>query len=283
MDAPLTDIVDKKPDEQVPIETPQQATQSEQVDKLIDVLKKVETHIKAGDEADVESSDLDSSDTSDDDDDEDDDDDDKLLRLIEGAEDDDEMGTMGDVGGTWPATRNEVVDPQISRPTIDVVPETSALSELGVIQSVVESSVIIRAHSSAERQVVDSGNIVALGNRRVLGLVFEVFGPVTQPMYTVRFPTSEDIDPLVCAEGTPVFYVPELARMVDTSAIRVKGTDASNIYDEEVGSDTMDFSDDEAEMVHRQRRRAKKLAPPASVNGRNIQSYDDLYDADLGF
>ncbi|KAJ1729586.1 hypothetical protein LPJ72_004898 [Coemansia sp. Benny D160-2] len=254
-----------------------------------------------------------------------DDDDDRggrnLLRLIEEAEaedDDDEMmGMAGESAG--PATRNEQVDPQIARPTIDVIPAAATLRELGVIQAVVGPSVIIRAHHSPDNQaqnqnqmvVVDCESVVALGNRRVLGLVFDVFGPVTQPMYTVRFPTPEDIDPTECAPGTAVYYSPELARIVDTGAIRrAKGTDASNEYDEEAGSDAMEFSDDEAEMQHRRLKKNKKTKtaakappppppPPSSqqqpgtstgvsslpppVAGRSVQSYQDLYDPDLGF
>ncbi|KAJ1903973.1 hypothetical protein LPJ81_002769 [Coemansia sp. IMI 209127] len=277
-------------DEKVTTE-PQQGAQNQLIQELKEANAQ-QIDENASDEADSRSSDLDSSDASDDDDD-----DDKLLRLIEEADDDDEMV---DAGGNGPSTRNEVVDPQVNRPTIDVVPETATLSELGVVQSIVGSSVIIRAHRSAERQVVDSESVVALADRRVVGLVFDVFGPVTRPLYAVRFPAPEDIDASVYAVGTPVFYSPELARMVDTSAIRIKGTDASNEYDEEAGSDTMEFSDDETERMHRRQKKGKKAPahqdprtnapqqpPPQqqqpSISGRNIQSYQDLYDADLGF
>ncbi|KAJ2845900.1 hypothetical protein GGI22_006407 [Coemansia erecta] len=284
----------KQADERATAE-PQQGAQNQLMQELNEADAQ-QIDEDASDEAESRSSDLDSSDTSDDDDN-----DDKLLRLIEEADDEDEMA---DVGGNGPSTRNEVVDPHVNRPTIDVVPETATLSELGVIQSIVGASVIIRAHRSAERQVIDSESVVALGDRRVVGLVFDVFGPVTRPLYSVRFPAPEDIDASVYAVGTPVFYSPELARMVDTSTIRIKGTDASNEYDEEAGSDTMEFSDDETERLHRRQKKGKKapahqnprtnaLQPPPppqqqqqqqpSVSGRNIQSYQDLYDADLGF
>ncbi|KAJ1667827.1 hypothetical protein IW140_001378 [Coemansia sp. RSA 1813] len=302
----LADIFNKETNETAAIEQQQrqqqvQETKNEEINRLMQVVKEANAQIDrdAGDEAGKESSDLDSSEASDDDDD----DDDKLLRMIEEAEDDDEMGMdiAADTGDNGPSTRNEVVDPLVSKPSMDVVPETATLSELGVIQSIVGSAVIIRAHQSAERQVVDSESIVALSDRRVLGLVFDVFGPITRPMYTVRFPAPEDIDASVCVVGTPVFYSPELAQMVDTSAIRVKGTDASNEYDEEVGSDAMEFSDDEAERMHRRQKKSKgkgtqkappqhkpdsnatQQPPPPSVSGRTVQSYQDLYDPDLGF
>ncbi|KAJ2656171.1 hypothetical protein IWW48_005173 [Coemansia sp. RSA 1200] len=317
----VAESVDQQTDEIVLVGQQNRTTNSEPANTTEEPAAKAQID---GVEADGElSSDLDSSSAespSDDDDDDDDRGSRNLLRLIEEAEaeddDDDEMmGIAGESAG--PATRNEQVDPQIARPTIDVIPTTATLRELGVIQAVVGPSVIIRAHHSPDSKsqsqnqvvVVDCESVVALGNRRVLGLVFDVFGPVTRPMYTVRFPTSEDIDSTECAPGTVVYYSPELARIVDTGAIRrAKGTDASNEYDEEAGSDAMEFSDDEAEMQHRRLKKNKKTRtaakappppPPSSqqqpgtstgasslpppVAGRSVQSYQDLYDPDLGF
>ncbi|KAJ2023382.1 hypothetical protein IWW57_004138 [Coemansia sp. S610] len=99
--------------------------------------------------------------------------------------------------------------------------------------------------------------------------------------------------------------------MLVTEKLRVRGTDASNEYDEEVGEDGMEFSDDEEELMHRRKaKKARQLAaqnraqnagaaapqsaaaaPPSAVadataaplNARKLQSYQDLYDADLGF
>ncbi|KAJ2162443.1 hypothetical protein GGF46_000684 [Coemansia sp. RSA 552] len=214
------------------------------------------------------------------------------------------------------ATRHEVVNPAIPEPSISEVPDTTQLCALGVIHSVVGSSVTIQAHISGETHVLDAESVIAFEDRKVLGLVFDVFGPVTRPMYTVRFQTAEGIDLERCVVGRPVFYPLGLARMLATQKLRVKGTDASNEYDEEVGSDAMEFSDDEAERAFRKRRNNKnKMAgqgprptpptnagggkqqqppppppqqqqqqdAPASVAGRKLQSYADMYDPDYGF
>jgi H/ACA ribonucleoprotein complex non-core subunit NAF1 len=57
--------------------------------------------------------------------------------------------------------------------------------------------------------------------------------------------------------GRPVFHVPARSNFVFTQAIaRIKGSDASNLHDEEVGEDQMEFSDDEAEAQWRRNRSA---------------------------
>ncbi|KAJ1961665.1 hypothetical protein GGI12_003118 [Dipsacomyces acuminosporus] len=283
-----------------------------------------ESLMDAGDEADYESSGLESSD-SDSDSDMDDSDYDaeggeagsrqrSLLRMIaEGGDDVDDP--MGDAG-TMVATRNEITSPVIPAVSITQLPDTAQLVELGAIHSIVDSSVIIEAHSSGESHVLDAESIVAFGDRRVLGSVFDVFGPISRPLYSVRFSSAEDIDSQKCAIGTRVYFSMPWSRMLATEKLRVKGTDASNEYDEEVGSDHMEFSDDEAELEHRKQRKRRiqqeqqsaqaakqasqqadqkaiyestgiassnqtQLPPPQA--GRKLQSYQDLYDPDLGF
>jgi H/ACA ribonucleoprotein complex non-core subunit NAF1 len=119
-----------------------------------------------------------------------------------------------------------------------------------------------------------------------LGKILEVFGPVSQPMYSIRLPepipgenpTSEaeqaSEDPW-CANGrytqllrrpvsssaTPivVHYLPQQAKIINAEwllAHKPRGSDASNVHDEEVQhSAEMDYSDDEQE---RQARRGRK-------------------------
>ena len=124
--------------------------------------------------------------------------------------------------------------------------------------------------------------------------MFEVFGPVKQPLYTIRLlsprdlvrrmpppkatATSEDdgdapteAEPLVPPEdedadpwaedgrhtkllrGHPsidVYFVRDEARLIDTSHViqlSGKGCDASNLYDEELNANEIDYSDDEEE------------------------------------
>ncbi|KAJ2360603.1 hypothetical protein H4S01_005658 [Coemansia sp. RSA 2610] len=265
-------------------------------------------------DADTESSETDSSSDSDLDVDSDDETDGKqrnLLQLMEDDEDEDGPSTS-----TTMKTRNEVLDPEIPALTVTSVPDSAQLCPLGAIHSVVDGSVIIQANISGETHVLDSESMVVFADRTALGMIFDVFGPVARPMYTVRFRKPEDIDRSVCAVGRPVFYALGWARMLSTDRLRVKGTDASNEFDEEVADDAMEFSDDEAEASFKRekKRREQELkgrfreprVPPArqpqqqrpavpaqsdqtagatapSVAGRKLQSYEDICDPDYGF
>lgn len=70
-------------------------------------------------------------------------------------------------------------------------------------------------------------------------------------MYQIRFnriqpPNLEQVRIL-----REVFHVPERSKYVFLSQIRqFKGSDASNVYDEEPGEEEVEFSDDEAEAAH---------------------------------
>ena len=48
-----------------------------------------------------------------------------------------------------------------------------------------------------------------------------------------------------------VFHVPGRSRFVAVDSIRIKGSDASNLYDEEPAVYELEFSDDEAEAAHK--------------------------------
>ena len=55
-----------------------------------------------------------------------------------------------------------------------------------------------------------------------------------------------------------VFHAPRRSHFVFPSQLaRMKGSDASNVYDEEVNEDEIEFSDDEAEAAFRQQRKRK--------------------------
>ena len=82
--------------------------------------------------------------------------------------------------------------------------------------------------------------------------IFETFGSVQQPFYSLRFPATAVPDPAVFTVGRAVHYAPKMASFVFTRDIRnIKGSDASNIWDEEVGAAEMEWSDDEAEQEYK--------------------------------
>lgn len=85
--------------------------------------------------------------------------------------------------------------------------------------------------------------------------MFETFGPVSRPFYSVRFNTAEEIDRERAKVGSRVFYVPSYNKsaLVQVEELKkMKYTDASNAFDEEVEEHEREFSDDEEELSYRQ-------------------------------
>lgn len=75
-------------------------------------------------------------------------------------------------------------------------------------------------------------------------------------MYTVRFTSVADIEAAAVTVSRKVYHVSNRSSFLFTSALRaMKGSDASNVYDEEVGDDEMAFSDDEKEAEHKRKLR----------------------------
>lgn len=84
------------------------------------------------------------------------------------------------------------------------------------------------------------------------GQVYETFGPTAQPLYQVKFDSTFPLDLERVKIGREVFHVPTRSRFVFVSQIKaLKGSDASNVHDEEPADDELEFSDDEAEAAYR--------------------------------
>ncbi|KAG0267489.1 hypothetical protein BG011_004523 [Mortierella polycephala] len=164
-------------------------------------------------------------------------------------------------------TPNEIVElPEVKRPDITLKPDAK-LEPIGTVMSIVDSVVVVQAASSGEVRVFDAGTVTAIikthdadndTNKEVLGEIFETFGPVARPLYSIRFNTASEI-PAACTVGSTVYSVPEHSSFVLTAPLKaLKGSDASNKFDEEVDEVEMEFSDDEKEMEHKRKIKAAK-------------------------
>ncbi|KAI8873768.1 NAF1-domain-containing protein [Ramicandelaber brevisporus] len=193
-------------------------------------------------------------------------------------------------------TKHEV-DPDI--PEVDLrhrVDEAVPLTSLGKIKSIVDTTLVIETSPEyAQNAALDIGSLIALEDRRVLGRVYDTFGPVAQPLYSIKYKSVDDLK--VATEGLStdsdaampaVYYVPPMATFVDATELRkFKGSDASNLYDEEVGEDEAEYSDDEMEAMMKKKKKsggggggANKASKPGSKrdrhgNNRQLQSRDD--------
>ena len=174
--------------------------------------------------------------------------------------------------GTWSGplrTTNEKPDEIVPKPELVVTPDMK-IQELGDVEVLVENMAVIKAKTSGEYQVLEMGSVLCLDDRSVIGVVAETLGRVQQPYYTVRFTNTAAIAEAGLSKGTKVCYVEQHSTTVFTQPLKAyKGSDASNLHDEEVGDDEMEFSDDEKEAEHKRR---LKQAKQARRGGRQADS-----------
>lgn len=214
----------------------------------------------------------------------------KATTIQGGISDDEEDG--GTVGASGPRTKNEVIEPTVDQPPYSSVPVDKELRSLGKIHSIVDCVVVIaqdvgkapgqpnyqatgsshgnrpapvdmhgrKGEEEGEYSVLDTGSLLAFADRSVLGVVFETFGSVLSPLYALRYSSASQVNKDMIQVGKPVFYVPSDSTYVLTRALRAlgKGSDASNLWDEEIGDDEREFSDDEAEAEHKRNAKAGK-------------------------
>ena len=221
-----------------------------------------------------------SDDTSSDDSDEDEEDPDyamldpeeqaRILMQGDGGSDDEGPSKGGKGGGAHLRTANEKPEEVIPKPDIVVTPDMTIL-ELGSVEAVVESTVLVMGKTSGEYRVLETGSVLCLQDRTVVGAIAETLGRVQQPLYTIRFTNDAAIQVAGLAEkGTPIFYVEKHSTFVFTQPLKaVKGSDASNVNDEEVGDDEMEFSDDEAEAEHKRQVKNMRQNRRDARNGAN--------------
>ncbi|RDA85905.1 hypothetical protein CP532_2725, partial [Ophiocordyceps camponoti-leonardi (nom. inval.)] len=207
----------------------------------------------------------------------------KLLIEMEGGSDDE--GGKGGKGESSASarTKNEVPDEVIPVPDVTVTAEMK-IEELGQVEHVVEGNIVVKAIISGEYQVLDTGSVLCTADRVVIGAVAETLGKVLQPMYTVRFKSEDEIRKLGVEVGTKIFYPVDHALYVFTEPLKaVKGSDASNIHDEEVAVNDMEFSDDEKEAEHKRvtrppKNRNRNRVDPHPLRQETTINYDDDVD-----
>ena len=155
-------------------------------------------------------------------------------------------------------TTNEKPDEIVPKPDITVTADMK-IEELGFVENIVENIAVIKAKVSGEYEVLETGSLLCLEDRSVIGVIAETLGRVQQPYYCVRFTNAAAIGEAGIRQSTKIFWVQEHSTTVFTQPLKAfKGTDASNLHDEEVGDDELEFSDDEAEAEHKRRVKLQK-------------------------
>ncbi|KAJ8474555.1 hypothetical protein ONZ45_g15914 [Pleurotus djamor] len=185
----------------------------------------------------------------------------KAQPLDDDGDDEDETGTSL-APGAVPQTKNELPDVEINIPDVEEVGPDEPLEKVGEIMSILDERVVIvkgKESSIANRgaeSALDSDTLLIFDDRKTLGYIYETFGPTSQPFYQVKFNQKYPLDVSKVQLGREVFHVPTRSRFVFLRDIQhLKGSDASNLYDEEPAEHELEYSDDEAEAAAKSRRK----------------------------
>ncbi|KAI0398467.1 NAF1-domain-containing protein [Xylariaceae sp. FL0594] len=191
----------------------------------------------------------------------------RILMEMDAGSDDDGEGKGKGSGSGMVRTKNELPEAVIPRPDVEIKPEMEIV-ELGTIEHFVENTAVIKANTTGEYQVLDTGSVLCLEDRTVIAALADVIAAVREPRYTASFTSEEEIKAFGLESGTKIFYPPVLANLGLTQTLRAaKGTDASNWHDEEVAEDEIEFSDDEKEAEYKRQLKAKKRGARGGRDG----------------
>lgn len=157
-------------------------------------------------------------------------------------------------------SKNEIIDFKVpSLPDDYTIDEQTNIQFVGTISGIVEKNVVIKAANSAEEKVLNEGTVLCFEDRTPLGLLYEVFGRLQSPVYSVKYNSQEEAEKFKEKKGSRVFYVVPTAGFLSTQQLKkFKGSDASNCNDEELPEDEQEFSDDEKEAAAKRKRKKKK-------------------------
>ena len=156
-----------------------------------------------------------------------------------------------------PRTKHELLEDEepVKRPDF-VIPADEPIEQLGTITNIVNKTCVITGAPSPTTRVLDVGSLLVFSDRSNLGFVADTFGPVILPMFSVRFSTAEEVEDAGVQLGKIVYLVPKHANYVFSDTLKIKGTDASNMHDEEQSE--VEFSDDEQEALYKAERKQQR-------------------------
>jgi len=165
-----------------------------------------------------------------------------------------------------PRTENEKRPDQVElEPLPTDVKETDPIVRCGKIMSFnkARNSVVVMAvtpdDDTMDIQTIDMNSVLCTEERKLVGRIEDVFGPVVKPFYLVRH-MQEDTK---LESGQHIYVLQRHSAQINPSILNAVGSDASNVHDEEPNDEELDFSDDEEETIAKQQRKKKKQKPQA--------------------
>ncbi|KAG2044398.1 Gar1/Naf1 RNA binding region-domain-containing protein [Suillus americanus] len=173
------------------------------------------------------------------------------------VDDDEESGATA--VASYVQTKNEIVETDIVVPSVSEVGLEEVLEKVGEVMNIIGHVVIVKGLPAASEKALDVETLLVFDDRQVLGHVYETFGPTSQPLYQIKFNQSYPLDTEKIRVAREVYHIPQRSNFVFMEYLKkLRGSDASNIHDEEPGEDEMEFSDDEQEAAFKQARKKKR-------------------------
>jgi H/ACA ribonucleoprotein complex non-core subunit NAF1 len=150
-----------------------------------------------------------------------------------------------------------------------VLDKEIALVKVGRVISIVDNKLVViqtlPVSELTRAKPLDEDTILFDVNRKGLGKIYETFGPVAGPFYSLRFNSNEIKDSqLEVQVDACIYYAPESAKytqfifMVDELR-QAKGSDASWNNDNEPPAECIEYSDDEQEKLAKRQLKQKRI------------------------
>ncbi|XP_077427618.1 H/ACA ribonucleoprotein complex non-core subunit NAF1 isoform X3 [Vanacampus margaritifer] len=165
--------------------------------------------------------------------------------------------------------------PSVEELTVSL-PDDVELMPVGTVSSVIQQLVIIQ--SLQDSPALNEDSIIFRSDRLALGKVFEVFGPVSRPLYIMRFNSPDDLSSKGLTLGLIVYYAPDMKEYTGYILLQqlklLKGSDASWKNDQEPPEEALDYSDDEKEQqAKRKLKNPKKQHNTESLAVNSLQPH----------
>jgi H/ACA ribonucleoprotein complex non-core subunit NAF1 len=206
----------------------------------------------------------------------------------EDEEDEDEDNPKGNRGQPkYIKTKDEVTLDELPAPErVELVLDPSLkLEKIGRVISKVDKLLVIQSlrageAGNGELAPLDEDTILFDANRKSLGKIFEIFGPVTNPFYSIRFGTVNEPEERGLAVSTgEIIHVaqsPTYTKFIfNVDEIRrLRGSDASWSNDNEPPVEYLEYSDDEQEQEAKRALKNKNKKQPSQQQG-VVANYSD--------
>ncbi|XP_030483020.2 uncharacterized protein LOC115699652 isoform X1 [Cannabis sativa] len=190
-----------------------------------------------------------------DDDDDDDNDEEAMVTWSDTDVADEEEDGDGALKGPIKSKNELEVLPSVPPVNATLEPHHQMLP-VGVVLSIIGTQVIVEGIE--KHSPLNDGSILWITeSRSPLGMVDEIFGPVKNPYYVVRYNSESEV-PAGVQAGSLISFVPEfVSHVLNNKDVYKKGYDASGANDEEV-YDEAEFSDDEKEAEFKRLQKVSK-------------------------